>query len=47
MALLWKQCAVNNCSFWLPFHGVSAVGFLPDGKTAFSAGKDKMVRSGI
>src|SRR5436309_10898832 len=42
---LWKQCAGEQL-FILGSHsnGVSAVGFLPGGKTAFSAGKDKMVR---
>ncbi len=42
---LWKQCEGEQRSI-LGYHsnGVTAVGYLPDGKTAFSAGKDKTVR---
>jgi WD40 repeat protein len=42
---LWKQCAGGE-SILLGSHsnGVSAVGFLPGGKTAFSAGSDNAVR---
>jgi WD40 repeat protein/serine/threonine protein kinase len=42
---LWQQCQGDQL-FILGYHsnGVSAVGFLPDGKTAYSAGKDKAVR---
>jgi len=42
---LWQQCQGDQL-FILGYHsnGVSAVGFLPDGKTAFSGGKDKAVR---
>src|SRR5439155_10393575 len=42
---LWKQCQGDQ-RFILGYHsnGVTAVGFLPDGKSAFSAGNDKVVR---
>jgi WD40 repeat protein len=42
---LWSQCQGEE-SFVLGSYsnGVSAVGFLPDGKTAFSAGRDKLIR---
>src|SRR6266571_808792 len=42
---LWQQCQGDQL-FILGYHsnGVSAVGFLPDGKTAYSAGRDKAVR---
>src|ERR1043166_8346809 len=42
---LWQQCQGDEL-FILGYHsnGVSTVGFLPDGKTAYSAGKDKAVR---
>jgi WD40 repeat protein len=42
---LLKQCEGEQLSI-LGYHsnGVTAVGYLPDGKTAFSAGKDKTVR---
>ncbi len=42
---LWQQCQGNQL-FILGYHsnGVSAVGFLPDSKTAFSAGADMTVR---
>ncbi len=42
---LWKQCQGDQ-RFILGYHsnGVTAVGFLPDGKAAFSAGNDKVVR---
>ena len=42
---LWKQCEGEQLSI-LGYHsnGVTAVGYLPGGKTAFSAGKDKAVR---
>ena len=42
---LWKQCAGDD-SILLGSHsnGVSAVGFLPGGKTAFTAGSDNAVR---
>jgi WD40 repeat protein/predicted Ser/Thr protein kinase len=42
---LWQQCQGEQL-FILGYHsnGVSTVGFLPDGRTAFSAGKDNTVR---
>ncbi len=42
---LWQKC-LGQQDFILGFHsnGVSAVGFLPDGKTAYSAGGDKTLR---
>jgi WD40 repeat protein len=42
---LWKQCQGEE-DFILGYHsnGVSAAGFLSDGKTAYSAGNDKVVR---
>jgi len=42
---LWKQCEGEELAI-LGVHsnGVTAVGFLPDGKTAFSAGNDHAVR---
>jgi WD40 repeat protein len=42
---LWQQCQGDQ-RFILGYHsnGVTAVGFLPDGKAAFSAGNDKVVR---
>ncbi|HXJ58289.1 MAG TPA: protein kinase, partial [Verrucomicrobiae bacterium] len=42
---LWQQCQGDQL-FILGYHsnGVSAAGFLPDGKTAYSAGRDKAVR---
>ncbi len=41
----WNQCQ-GEPEVILGYHsnGVSAAGFLPDGKTAYSAGNDKMVR---
>jgi WD40 repeat protein/serine/threonine protein kinase len=42
---LWQQCQGDQL-FILGYHsnGVTAVGFLPDGRTAYSAGRDKAVR---
>ncbi len=42
---LWQQCQGDEL-FILGYHsnGVTAVGFLPDGKRAYSAGRDRAVR---